>query len=114
MSESCAKPAWRDRARPGSQTTVTGSQRRQASISCRPVEYPRLDSVVIWWRPDYQPLPADSLETRRPLMLLAPIQRIRSVRPGFSLIARLTATATFAYLLALAIPGGTSRPVLAP
>jgi Aromatic acid exporter family member 1 len=47
-------------------------------------------------------------------MFLALIQRIRSVRPGFSHIARLTATATFAYLLALVIPAGTSRPVLAP
>ncbi len=63
---------------------------------------------------NYQALPDDYLEIHRTLMLLAPIQRIRSVRPGFSLIARLTATATFAYLLALAIPGGTSRPVLAP
>jgi hypothetical protein len=40
--------------------------------------------------------------------------RVRSARPAFSNIARLTATATFAYLLALAIPAGTARPVLAP
>ena len=47
-------------------------------------------------------------------MLTALIQRIRSVRPGLSYTARLTATATFAYLLALVIPAGTPRPVLAP
>jgi Fusaric acid resistance protein-like len=41
-------------------------------------------------------------------------ERIRSARPAFSNIARLTTTATFAYLLALVIPAGTSRPVLAP
>jgi uncharacterized membrane protein YgaE (UPF0421/DUF939 family) len=29
-------------------------------------------------------------------------------------VTRLTATATFAYLLALLLPAGTSRPVLAP
>jgi hypothetical protein len=40
--------------------------------------------------------------------------RLRSARPAFSLITRLTATATVAYLLALLIPVGTSRPVLAP
>jgi hypothetical protein len=41
-------------------------------------------------------------------------ERIRSARPDLSYVARLTATATFAYLLALIIPVGTSRPVLAP
>src|SRR5262249_21749029 len=35
-------------------------------------------------------------------------------RPALWHISRLTATATFAYLLALLIPAGTSRPVLAP
>jgi hypothetical protein len=47
-------------------------------------------------------------------MPFAVIQRIRSVRPAFLYISRLTATATLAYLLALVIPVGTSRPVLAP
>jgi Aromatic acid exporter family member 1 len=35
-------------------------------------------------------------------------------QPAASFIARLTATAVFAYLLALFVPAGTSRPVLAP
>ena len=47
-------------------------------------------------------------------MLFASLRRIRSTRTGFLFISRLTATATFAYLLALVIPAGTSRPVLAP
>ena len=47
-------------------------------------------------------------------MLLATLHRIRSARPTLLHISTLTATATFAYLLALAIPAGTSRPVLAP
>ncbi len=47
-------------------------------------------------------------------MPLAVFQRIRSARPDFLSISRLTATATLAYLLALVIPVGTSRPVLAP
>jgi uncharacterized membrane protein YccC len=38
----------------------------------------------------------------------------RRTQPAAVYIARLTATATFAYLLALAVPAGTSRPVLAP
>ncbi|MGH3168431.1 MAG: FUSC family protein [Trebonia sp.] len=38
----------------------------------------------------------------------------RRTQPSVVYIARLTATATFAYLLALLIPAGTSRPVLAP
>jgi len=46
--------------------------------------------------------------------LFATFRRIRSARPAASYITRLTATATFAYLLALAIPADTSRPVLAP
>src|ERR1700742_1123939 len=47
-------------------------------------------------------------------MLFASLHRIRSARPTFLYISGLTATATFAYLLALLIPAGTSRPVLAP
>jgi hypothetical protein len=39
---------------------------------------------------------------------------VRSTRDTAAYVARLTATATFAYLLALLIPAGTSRPVLAP
>src|SRR5215475_12673834 len=47
-------------------------------------------------------------------MLFASLHRIRLARPSFLYISRLTATATFAYLLALQVPAGTSRPVLAP
>ena len=47
-------------------------------------------------------------------MLFASLHRIRSARPSLLYISRLTTTATFAYLLALVIPAGTSRPVLAP
>jgi hypothetical protein len=47
-------------------------------------------------------------------MLFAALYRISSARPTLVHISRLTATATFAYLLALLIPAGTSRPVLAP
>jgi hypothetical protein len=47
-------------------------------------------------------------------MLFAALHRIRSARPGLLYISRLSATTTFAYLLALAVPAGTSRPVLAP
>jgi uncharacterized protein YukE len=39
---------------------------------------------------------------------------LRSTQPTAVYIARLTATATFAYFLALYLPAGTSRPVLAP
>jgi len=39
---------------------------------------------------------------------------VKSTRATAAYITRLTATATFAYLLALLIPAGTSRPVLAP
>jgi Aromatic acid exporter family member 1 len=46
--------------------------------------------------------------------LSAALRRARSARPAAAYIARLTATATFAYLLALAIPAGSARPVLAP
>jgi hypothetical protein len=46
--------------------------------------------------------------------LFAALRRVRSTRSTVAYISRLTATATFAYLLALAIPAGTSRPVLAP
>src|ERR1700753_2786727 len=47
-------------------------------------------------------------------MTFASIRRFLSTRPAISHIPRLTAPATFAYLLALLIPAGTSRPVLAP
>jgi hypothetical protein len=47
-------------------------------------------------------------------MLFASLRRIRLARPSLLYISRLTATATLAYLLALLIPAGTSRPVLAP
>jgi hypothetical protein len=38
----------------------------------------------------------------------------KHTQPAAVYIARLTATATFAYLIALLVPAGTSRPVLAP
>src|SRR5580693_575604 len=38
----------------------------------------------------------------------------RRAQPSAVYIARLTATAVFAYLLALQLPGGTPRSVLAP
>jgi Aromatic acid exporter family member 1 len=38
----------------------------------------------------------------------------RRAKPPALMIARLTATAVFAYLLAMLVPAGTSRPVLAP
>jgi uncharacterized membrane protein YgaE (UPF0421/DUF939 family) len=38
----------------------------------------------------------------------------RRAQPAAAYITRLTATATFAYLLALLVPAGTARPVLAP
>ena len=47
-------------------------------------------------------------------MLFASLQRIRTARPAALHVSTLTATATLAYLLALLIPMGTSRPVLAP
>jgi fusaric acid resistance family protein len=47
-------------------------------------------------------------------MLFASLHRFRSARPDLLYISRLSATATFAYVLALAVPAGTSRPVLAP
>jgi hypothetical protein len=39
---------------------------------------------------------------------------LRAAQPTVAYITRLTLTSTFAYLLALVIPAGTSRPVLAP
>jgi hypothetical protein len=47
-------------------------------------------------------------------MIFASLLRLKSIRPAALYISRLTATATFAYLLALVIPAGTNRPVLAP
>ena len=50
--------------------------------------------------------------------LVGPAKQLMVVRkrtqPAAVYIARLTATATFAYLIALLVPAGTSRPVLAP
>jgi len=54
------------------------------------------------------------MDVLRSIMLFAFAFRLRSARPAASHITRLTATATFAYLVALVIPIGTSRPVLAP
>jgi hypothetical protein len=50
--------------------------------------------------------------------LVRPAKQLMVVRkrtqPAAVYIARLTATATFAYLIALLVPDGTARPVLAP
>jgi hypothetical protein len=48
------------------------------------------------------------------IMISHALRHLASARPAAGHIARLTATATFAYLLALVIPVGTTRPVLAP
>jgi uncharacterized protein YukE len=47
-------------------------------------------------------------------MISTVLARVRSARPALAYITRLTATAAFAYLLALLIPAATARPVLAP
>lgn len=60
------------------------------------------------------PRPVTEWTYSRLPMLFASLHRIRSTRPALWHISRLTATATSAYLLALLIPAGTSRPVLAP
>lgn len=54
---------------------------------------------------------ARSLAQRQARQLMGVHKR---TQPGAVYITRLTATATFAYLLALVMPYGTSRPVLAP
>src|SRR6201994_3543764 len=48
------------------------------------------------------------------MIFSASLHRIRSARPTVLHVSRLTATATLAYLVALLVPAGTSRPVLAP
>src|SRR5215469_13888903 len=55
------------------------------------------------------PARAIARQQARQLMLVR-----KHTQPAAVYIARLTATATFAYLLALVVPAGTSRPVLAP
>ena len=66
---------------------------------------------------DRQPASALLTDSARALAR-QPAKQLMVVRkrtqPAAVYIARLTATATFAYLLALVIPAGTSRPVLAP
>ncbi|MGC2004325.1 FUSC family protein, partial [Trebonia sp.] len=53
-----------------------------------------------------------------PASLVRPAKQLMVVRkrtqPAAVYVARLTATATFAYLIALLVPDGTARPVLAP
>src|ERR1700722_20353302 len=64
--------------------------------------------------------PSSSMGPLRLLMILNVIRKlrsalaVRSTRDTTAYITRLTATATFAYLLATLIPGTTDRPVLAP
>src|SRR3984957_3996087 len=64
--------------------------------------------------------PSSSMGPLRLLMILNVIRKlrsalaVRSTRSTAAYITRLTATATFAYLLATLIPGTTDRPVLAP
>jgi Fusaric acid resistance protein-like len=64
-----------------------------------------------------QPVPVqltDSARTlaRRPAKQLMVVSK--RTQPAAVYITRLTGTATFAYLIALLVPAGTSRPVLAP
>ena len=47
-------------------------------------------------------------------MSFAMLPRLPSARSAFAYTSRLTATATLAYLIALLVPAGTNRPVLAP
>lgn len=54
------------------------------------------------------------MDVLRLTMSFALLRRLPSARSAFAYISRLTATATFAYLIALVIPAGTNRPVLAP
>src|ERR1700752_3552861 len=58
---------------------------------------------------DRRPVPTSLARPAKQLMVVR-----KRTQPAAVYIARLTATATFAYLLALLVPGGTSRPVLAP
>jgi hypothetical protein len=84
--------------------------------------------VFVSWRrsalaPSLKPvhLPVSTLEIMRlPTFLTATRdfrpspRKLRDARPTAAYITRLTLTATFAYLVALAVPAGTDRPVLAP
>jgi hypothetical protein len=54
------------------------------------------------------------MDLLRLTMSFASLRRLGSARSASAYISRLTATATFAYLVALVIPAGTNRPVLAP
>jgi hypothetical protein len=81
----------------------------RAAVTGRSLNFPRIAP------------PSASVQIRvRLLMTLDAIRKFRSAlavkstRATAAYITRLTATATFAYLLALLVPAGTSRPVLAP
>ena len=54
------------------------------------------------------------MDLLRLTMPFASPRRLGSARSAVAYVSRLTATATFAYLIALVIPAGTNRPVLAP
>ena len=58
---------------------------------------------------DRRPVPASLARPAKQLMVVR-----KRTQPAAVYIARLTATATFAYLIALLVPAGTARPVLAP
>src|SRR3984885_9816656 len=69
------------------------------------------------------PLPARFDSSMGPLRLIMISNALRDIRSALAVrstrataayITRLTATATFAYVLATLIPGTTDRPVLAP
>ena len=60
---------------------------------------------------DGQPVPVARTLARPAKQLMVVRKR---TQPAAVYIARLTATATFAYLIALLVPAGTTRPVLAP
>lgn len=69
-------------------------------------------------RSDNDRQPVQALLTDPARTLARPAKQLMVVRrrtqPAAVYIARLTATATFAYLMALLVPAGTTRPVLAP
>src|SRR5262245_16488615 len=82
------------------------------------MEYLAAVPVVAYWRnasaPSLPHLSGYRMDLYRLTMHFASLPRLTSARSAFAYISRLTATATFAYLVALVIPAGTNRPVLAP
>src|SRR6202046_3136653 len=65
-----------------------------------------------------RPVPVESVGDAAKAVARRQAEQITLVRrraqPAAAYVARLTATAVFAYLLALQLPGGSTRSVLAP